>query len=442
MKIVLPVHHFPPHYGGGVEVYTLRLAHWLAAHGHEPQVVCIEAIDANDTESVRAVEDRYDDIRVWRLSLNLAGGDERNNHTYDNPHLGAWFKSFFAQQRPDLAHFQSGYLIGIAPLAAAVEAGIPTVLTLHDHWFLCPRISLQRGDGSLCPEIPNDPAGCAWCIRLQNRRYRIPDHISHGLVGHILQRTALGKERSQIAARRARLASGLYMPDAVVVPARFLAERIRPFVQPERLHIIPLGLDPKPYSAKRKSEPANDTLRIGFVGYVAPHKGVHLLVQAFRRLNATVRPVELHIHGGADAFPSYLQDLHQLADGDSRIHFHGRYNNEQVAEILYGLDVTVVPSICHENYPLAILEAQAAGTPVITAALGGMAELVHDNVDGLHFKPADAQDLSRQLKRVIEQPSLLRHLSDGIQAPRSVDDEMRQLIAVYEHTDHAAHNHS
>jgi glycosyltransferase involved in cell wall biosynthesis len=429
MKIILPVHHFPPRYSAGAELYTFRLARWLQAHGNTVEVVCVEAIDRGGPGELQVAADTYEGIAVWRLAFDMASaGDDR--WAYDNPLLTEWFTSYFRRARPDIVHCQAGYLIGAAPLVAAQAAEIPTILTLHDYWFLCPRITLQRGDGSLCETIPDDPAGCAWCMLLESRRYRLPEQASAGLVGRAARVIALQDGRQRIAERRSWLLPTLAAPDAVIAPSRFLAERFAPYVAPERMYISRYGLDLGTFQGR--SRPAADgTLRIGFTGQIAPHKGVHLLVKAFRALQPHGRAIELHIYGGLDARPDYVARLRRLAGDDRRVQLHGRFENQRAAEILGGLDVAVVPSIWYENSPLAIMEAHAAGTPVVTAALGGMAELVRDGVDGLHFAPADSADLARQLQRLLDKPELLPQLRAGVTMPRAIDDEMRQLSAIY-----------
>jgi glycosyltransferase involved in cell wall biosynthesis len=377
------------------------------------------------------LQDSYEGLAVWRLSFNMAASDDPQRWSYDNPILGRWFETFLRRTQPDIVHFQAGYLIGIAPLVAAVAAGIPTMMTLHDHWYVCPRIALQRGDGSLCSQIPDDPAGCAWCARLESRRYRIPDQLTAGLFGRAVQTLALDRERGQIVERRVHLQSALALPDAVVVPSDFLAQRIRPFVAPDRLHLSRLGLETDRFVAQQRPAP-DGVLRIGFTGHVAPHKGVHLLIEAFRKLAGHGRSVELHIYGSLDADVKYVRRLRQMAGDNRNVYFHGRFENQQVATILGGLDVAVVPSICYENSPLAILEAQAAGIPVLAAAIGGMPELVRDGVDGLHFAPANAADLAHQLQRLIDEPELLPALRSGVKMPRDIDDEMLQLSAIYQ----------
>jgi glycosyltransferase involved in cell wall biosynthesis len=429
MNIVLPVHHFPPRYSAGAELYTFRLARWLQEHGHQVEVVCVEAIDRHESGELQAIKDRYEGTVVWRLAFDMARGADFR-WTYDNPLLNEWFTSYFRRHRPDIVHSQAGYLIGATPIITACAAGIPTALTLHDYWFLCPRITLQRGDGSLCETIPDDPAGCAWCMRLESRRYRLPEKLSAGLAGRVAQAISLGSGRREIADRRARLFAALGLPDVVIAPSRFMAETFAPFIAPERLRIAGLGLDLAPFIGLRRAAP-DGTLRIGFTGQIAPHKGVHLLIEAFRKLQLRGQPIKLHIYGGLESHPDYVARLRKLAAGDQRIQFQGRFENMRAAEILGQLSVAVVPSIWYENSPLAILEAHAAGTPVVTAALGGMAELVRDGVDGLHFAPASAADLARQLQRLIDEPELLALLRGGVRMPRSIDDEMRQIGVIY-----------
>lgn len=431
MKIVLPVHHFPPTYNAGAELYTLRLARRLHALGHQVAVVCVEAIDRGNALELQAEHKSENGIGVWRLSMNLFRSPERTRWDYDNPLLRDWFDQYFALEAPDLVHLQAGYLLGIAPLEAAAAAGIPTVLTLHDYWYLCPRITLLRGDGNLCQTIPDDPAGCAWCSRLSSRGIRIADRASGGLLGSAARSTTLRLESQELARRRAVLEEALAKPQLVIAPSRFLAQRFAPHIAPERLLVARYGLDLAAFQ-QLQPRPADQTLRIGFIGQVAPHKGVHLLVEAFRQLETHGRSLELHVYGGLDPLPAYVARLRSIAGDDPRVHFHGRVPNTEAPSILKRLDAAVTPSTWYENSPLSIMEAHAAGTPVITAALGGMAELVHDGIDGLHFVANDATDLARKLQRLVDEPELLPRLRAGIGAPRTVDEEVDELLGSYE----------
>jgi glycosyltransferase involved in cell wall biosynthesis len=429
MKIILPVHHFPPRYSAGAELYTLRLGRWLHQQGHQVEVVCIETIDWRSRDALEARRDSYEGLPVWRLAVQVAP-ERWWPGNYDNSMLGAWFADYCTREQPDLAHFQAGYQIGVAPLRTVVEAGVPTVLTLHDYWFLCPRITLLRGDGTLCEEIPSDPRSCAWCMRLEGRAARIAEQASGGLAGKIIPLALPHAEQERYAERRKRLLPALQLPHAVIAPSHFLASMFAPYVPAKRLHTLRYGLDSERLRTTPQ-RPDDGTLSLGYVGQVANHKGVHVLVEALRSLPAAGRPVRLTIHGDENQHVGYGERLRQLIGNDQRMKLAGRFDNRRLGEVLAQHDAIVVPSIWYENSPLAIMEAHAAGRPVITSNLGGMAELVRHGVDGLHFAAGSATDLARQIQRLRNEPQLLNQLRQGIKLPASVDEEMQTLMQLY-----------
>jgi glycosyltransferase involved in cell wall biosynthesis len=157
---------------------------------------------------------------------------------------------------------------------------------------------------------------------------------------------------------------------------------------------------------------------------------VNVLVEALRWLPGA--PLQIRIHGDPHSHAGYADELKRLSGGDPRITFHGAYRHEQVYDLLAGLDAIVVPSVCYENSPLVIQEAQAAHVPVLASRLGGMRELVTDEHDGLLFDPGNPQDLARQLRRLLEEPALLERLRPDGASVRTEDDEMRELSAHYQ----------
>jgi len=428
VKILLAVHHFPPRYSAGAELYTFRLARWLLAHGHETEAVCVETLDAERAAGVEAERDTYEGVPVWRLHLGLRGAPA--NWSYANPMVAGWVARHMQANRPDLLHLHSGYLIGAGVLEEAHRLSVPGVVTLHDYWFLCPRFTLLRGDGQVCAEIPTDPAGCAWCLRLDRRRYRLPEQVSRGAAGRLWITLAGGAGRDAQAARRAYLREALARVDLAIAPSRFLAGMFADCLPQGKLRILPLGLDTDRLAAV-PAPPPGDTLRIGYLGQIAPHKGVHVLVRAVRQLPDSGRPIQVRIFGNLAQNPTYTRQLQTMIGADPRITLAGPFNSRQLPAVLGELDLTIVPSIWYENSPLAIMEAHAAGRPVITSRLGGMAELVRDGVDGLHFQPGDADDLARQIQRLRDEPGLLERLRAGVRPPPSIDDAMAELMEAY-----------
>ena len=100
-------------------------------------------------------------------------------------------------------------------------------------------------------------------------------------------------------------------------------------------------------------------------------------------------------------------------------------------EHLSRVDVLVLPSVWLENSPLVIKEAFAAGVPVVTSDLGGMAEQVRPEIDGLVFEPGNADALASQLRRLQTEPGLLERLGAGIRPPMTIEQDAAALRCLY-----------
>jgi len=426
MKIVISVHHFPPRYASGAELRAYRTAIWLRDHGYDVYVVCVEAIDRGDGEGLTFEDDTYDGLPVRRLSFNLAAAPDPFRWAYNNPWVGQHLHEYLAEIAPDLLHLISGYLMSGSTLRAAMDLQIPTVVTLTDFWFLCPRITLLRSNGQLCVP-PFDATTCARCLGEQKRRYRLPGRIAPALMSAYWQRQS-GRV-AQVQARMDFLRETLNRVDAIISPSQFLRQMfIQVGIAAERIIFSRQGRDFDLTPEKLVKMPA-DHLRVGYMGQIAPHKGVHVLFEAVRQLPGAA--LEVRAYGDVTPFPDYTSRLRQMARRAPRLRLAGVYDRTEVSRVLQGLDVVVVPSVWYENSPNTILEAFAHRTPVIVSDLGGMAELVEDGVNGLRFVPGDAASLSAKLMQLIDSPELLSKLREGIGPVKSVAEEMAELLRIY-----------
>jgi glycosyltransferase involved in cell wall biosynthesis len=243
--------------------------------------------------------------------------------------------------------------------------------------------------------------------------------------------TALGWSRAiaAITERRLNLLSALTGAGLILVPSRFLRDlMVQAGVPGDRIKISRFGMEGP--VARSDGNTARTAIQIGYLGQLAPHKGVHVLIDALGSLPKV--PLNVQIYGDPKPHQRYVGDLQKSASRDSRIAFHGAYRHEQVYEVLSQLDAIVVPSLWYENSPLVIQEAQAARVPVIASRLGGMRELVNDESAGLLFEPGNAADLARQLRRLVDDPVLLQQLQSNSTTVRTVEDEMRELRAHYQ----------
>jgi len=202
--------------------------------------------------------------------------------------------------------------------------------------------------------------------------------------------------------RRSFLLETLAFADRIISPSRFLRGFfIDAGVPEEAIRFLRQGRDFPQLSAEDLRKEPSSIFRVGYIGQLAWHKGVHVLFEAARRIPGV--PLTIYVYGGPG----------------------------QLGRVMKGLDVVVVPSLWFENSPNVILEAFAYETPVIVSDLGGMAELVEHEVNGLRFRVGDPDDLALQLRRVIEEPGLLDHLRKGIPRVKTIEEEMNELLALY-----------
>jgi glycosyltransferase involved in cell wall biosynthesis len=218
---------------------------------------------------------------------------------------------------------------------------------------------------------------------------------------------------------------------AIISPSRFLKEVfVGTGIGAERIRFMRQGRDFPGLGQNVLQKTPSEHLRIGYMGQITPHKGVHTLIEAVGQVSDV--DMEVKVYGDPTPFPDYAQRLRRLVRHDPRVSLEGVYQRHDVSRVLQGLDVVVVPSLWYENSPNTILEAFAHHTPVIVSDLGGMAELVNDGVNGMRFAAGDATGLALKLRQLVDRPELLDRLRTGIGPVKSVAQEIDELVAIYQ----------
>jgi len=182
------------------------------------------------------------------------------------------------------------------------------------------------------------------------------------------------------------------------------------------------------------------TIRILFVGFLRPEKGVEYLLEAVSLLPANL-PWELEI-AGPRQFPHYCSKLDQIAAEkgvSERIRWTGYVPNGQpLFERMRAADLLILPTLS-EGTPHVLVEARANSLPCISTTVGGVPSTVTDGYDALLVRPKDARALARAMERVITDGALRRSLiRNGLIAARTqtldrfIAAAMRELNANFE----------
>ena len=186
----------------------------------------------------------------------------------------------------------------------------------------------------------------------------------------------------------------------VISCCEFTAGPLRKFAG-ERLTVVPNGTQDCGYSTRNFGA---GRLRIGSIGRIAPEKGQLEFVQAAAQLAGLPSRPSFEIHG-APMFAGleYCESVRAAAAGVP-VAFAGW--SENVAEALAGLDVLVISSR-QEALPRVMLEAMSAGVPVVATDVGGIGEVMEDNVTGFLVRPGSVTTLANRIREAISDPVAL-----------------------------------
>lgn len=434
MRILQINHQFPPFSRQGSELHCWQLSKSLAA---TDEVSVFHLSEIPDKKPRRIDRSNSDGCKIYH---GIDGGHYARVANWTNPILQRQFRSVLDECRPEIIHFHNYLSLGDDLPTIAKKSGAAVVYTLHDYGLACPNHLLLRTDGSICSKSNGNffQDCCPVSIRALGGKPK-PNSKAPWIRKHIppLSRWQVFANQQANPIVRALLKSALAIPKAIygnpqtasfeekknfylehskrifqdvdmfISPSKFLLEKyVACGLDQAKVNFIRYGM--RPMEAITRTPSQDGKLRFGFIGAFHAHKGLEILLEAFRGLGDRAH---LHIHGscfGGPVAESYWNRITQNAP--EGFHFFGAYKNEDLERILSTLDVVIVPSIWFENSPFTIQEAFQSGAPVITSNIGGMAELVRNGIDGLHFQVGDTQDLKRCMLSMIENPKRIESM--------------------------------
>lgn len=446
LRVLYVVHGFPPDTWAGTEVYTLGLALEMQRRGHEVAILtrapAAQSVQQGGPLDFSLHEGEFRGLKVWRMTHRLQHGSLRES--YHQPKAEAAFRDVLLRFRPDVAHFQHLIHLSCTLPAVAREHGVASVITVNDYWAVCARVQLIRPDGVRCEE--NQGMGCLTCVKDKDPKQIPATRSTLGaiapLMGLLKQSGATpglaaaaryAHEFEDLRARHDTVLAGYDGADLLIAPSRFLRGKLLATgkFDPHKVLYSDYGtLTDNVRPIERKPDPSG-RLRIGFVGSLLWYKGVDVLVRAMARVAPT--KAELHVFGEykPDSEPYHAQLRELAAKGAGNVRFHGRFDNQNIAGVYEQIDVLCTPSTWFENSPITIHESFLFRTPQLVSNIGGMAELVRDEVDGLHFAVGDAADLARKIQRLCDEPGLYERLCANFPRIKTMVEDAEEMESRY-----------
>ena len=446
LRVLHAIHDFLPRHQAGSEIYAFDLCRELARR-HHVSVLCAEYDPARQHGQV-----------TWRVQDGLPVIEVVNNwvcrsfaDSYKSPVITEQIAHVLEAVQPDVVHIHNLLNLSFGLPAVAHARGIPVVATLHDYTLVCPSGGqrIHRAERHVCHVIDTDR--CARCFRESPfyaqmsfgalaaatrapgviRRaalevWRRLPIVAAGLARAARRATLVPVTQQDIAERLAAARQVFDEVDVFVAPSRSLsAEFQRLGVNASKIRVSDLGFVPLLRGSRNG---AQRPLRIGYVGTLVWHKGVHVLIDAVRTL--VPHAYELKIFGDPAGNPGYAAELRAQAAG-LPIRFMGAFAREATADVYAQIDVLVVPSLWLENSPLVIHEAWMTGIPIVGARIGGIADLVEHGVNGLLYTPTSSAELGDALRSLIEAPDRLDEFARRLPRVKPLAQDAHEWEAVY-----------
>lgn len=378
---ILVVHNRYREAGGEDRVVEKESA-LLARHGHT--VVHYTA----DNDTIAQVN-----------PIALAGMTVWNHRSYKD------IRALLVREAIDMVHVHNTLpLVSPSVYYAAAAEGVPVVQTLHNYRLLCPNALCFRGNSPCVECITSDSLMPA--VRHKCYRGSVAATAAVATMLHV-HRTADTWEQKIDA----------YIAPSAFARTLFVAGGLRD----DRIFVKPHFVDPDPGVGPGGGYAI-------FVGRLSPEKGIDTMLEAWSQLHTRM---PLVIVGDGPLAPKVAAAASQCKG----ISWVGRQARTDVQRLVGGAAVLVFPSVVYETFGQVIVEAYAAGTPVIASSGGAGAELVRREETGLHAAPGDAASLITQVEWLLAHPDRLGAMRSAaramFEARFTARTNYRQLMNIY-----------
>jgi len=388
VKVLLVSDFYPPA-PGGLEAHVRRLA--LALHRRGEEVTVLTGGEPPFPDDGFAVHG----ARVGLDRVPLAYRGRALHPPWPDRTFTAALCDLLDRVEPDVVHAH-GWCEFSAVAAAAGRW--PVVVTLHDHGLRCPKKNLLRGGVE--------------CAHGRGLRCLACPGPEQGTAKRIVLAAALGRTAPRLHAGVAR-----YIAVSRHVARRHLEALPR---GADRVEVIPNFLDPPP---EPFTEPGGD--QVLYIGPSDRHKGLAVLLAAWRRMRAAT-PARLVVVGAA---------ADEVAGDVDGVEFTGRLSGDATIRRLREAALLVVPSVWPEPCPTVVLEALAAGRPVIGSRIGGIPDLVAHGETGLLVPAGDEAALAGAIASMLaDRPALAAMARAAHRAAEAfaTDAVVPRIVAVYQ----------
>lgn len=377
---------------GGDCIYTIGLVKLLEAHGHEVAVFAMQHPDTLQTPWNKYFPSEVKftkGVKVVDAIMRPFGSEE----------VVQKFNALLDDFNPDIVHLNNIHS-QLSPVIAEVahKRGVKVFWTLHDYKLLCPRYDcLRRGD-SICEACLSSK----WNVL----KYKC---MKNSIAASFL---AYGEA---ICWNRNRLEE---CTDRFICPSRFMEEKmLQGGFSKQKLCSLCNFIE---LDKCKGNVCGNKEDYYCFIGRLSHEKGIGSLIKAANRI-----PFKLVVVGGG-----VLEDELRKEAG-TNVEFVGFKQWPEIKDIVGKARFCVIPSEWYENNPISVIESLCLGTPVLGARIGGIPELIEEEVNGMTFESRNVDDLVDKIKRMFNFSFDYQKIAEKAQMRFDAKYYYGQLMEVY-----------
>lgn len=394
LNICYLIHYFFPDKNGGTERFILNLAKEQQRLGNNVRIITLGKREPHcyhqHVENILYEEFEYEGLLVTQFRYRRAPrGLYYDIFNDDEPNMLAFAQVLLDKYQFDLIH--AAYPQPFTSFLKVCRIRkIPYLVTTTDFNVMCHYATLVNKSGQFC--ISSDKGERC---RKDCKTYGLRDPVK----------------------RYQKAAELLHSAGYVTAPSEFVARVLSPEFGGLPILVVPHGIS-KDFSIVGDRD---QTKRFAYAGTLSDLKGVHLLIEAFRRISDC--GVTLDLYG--DGETGYVNRLKTLAKGDPRITFHGGVPGSKMKQVYQRCDCVVIPSMWFETYNFVLREALSCGCLAIASEIGAMPEAIIEGKNGFLFTVGDLAALQEALEKAI---SFNWDLYQKAAFPKLPDEAMRYSV--------------
>jgi len=376
-RILVMAHAHPDFSLGGGEIAAYNLFKAYSENNNVEEAWYLGRAD-RARGATGAISLRRPNEYLWEQSVH----DWHMMKAVHQESLTTWFADLIRALKPTVVHTHHYAHMGLEYLRVIkqVDPTIRIMMTLHEYMAICSNNGqmIKTGDFKLCNResydechrcFPNRPAEDFWL-----RKHTFMKHFA--------------------------------LIDQFVSPSEFLRQRYIDWgLAPEKIVVIENGQADEPPLPPRPLAENETRNRFGFFGQINPFKGLDVLLEALTLMPKSERKkIVLEVHGAnlehqSPDFQQKIEELRAPLIKQGVVQWVGPYQPHELRSRMAGVDWVIVPSIWWENSPMVIQEAKVHGRPLLVSNIGGMAEKIENNIDGIAIAAGNRMEWRNILSR-------------------------------------------